>query len=77
MLGRSPYDLCLLTLGINTAYRANELLSLRVRQVRGLEVGDVIDGAQSKSDRSSAGDAQGDGNRGGASVAGVAAVCGG
>jgi hypothetical protein len=39
------------------AYRANELLSLRVRQVRGLEVGDVIDGAQSKSDRSSAGDA--------------------
>jgi flagellar motor switch protein FliM len=38
-------------LGINTAYRANELLSLRVSQVRGLEVGDVLDVKQSKSDR--------------------------
>jgi integrase len=51
MLGRSPRDLCLFTLGINTAYRANELLSLRVSQVRGLEVGDVLDVKQSKSDR--------------------------
>lgn len=33
---------------INTAYRANELLSLRVRQERGLEVEDVIDVKQSK-----------------------------
>jgi hypothetical protein len=36
---------------INTAYRANELLSLRVRQERGLEVEDVIDVKQSKGDR--------------------------
>ncbi|HEY9828812.1 MAG TPA: tyrosine-type recombinase/integrase [Stenomitos sp.] len=51
MLGRSPRDLCLFTLGINTAYRANELLSIRVGQVRGLEAGDVIDLKQSKTDR--------------------------
>ena len=47
----SPRDLCLFTLGINTAYRANELLSLKAGQVRYLGVGDVIDLKQSKTDR--------------------------
>ena len=51
LLGSSPRDLCLFTLGINTAYRANELLSLRVSQVMHLGVGDVIDLKQSKTDR--------------------------
>lgn len=39
MLSDKPRDLCLFTLGINTAYRANELLSVRVRQVRHMEQG--------------------------------------
>ena len=51
LLSGSPRDLCLFTLGINTAYRANELLSLKVGQVRYLGVGDVIDLKQSKTDR--------------------------
>ena len=38
-----PRDLCLFTLGINTAYRANELLSLKVGQVKNLQAGDVLD----------------------------------
>ncbi|ABW26800.1 site-specific integrase [Acaryochloris marina] len=38
LLSWSPRDLCLFTLGINTAYRANELLSLRASQVRYLGV---------------------------------------
>ena len=44
----NPRDLCLFTLGINTAFRANELLSIRVDQVRDLKVGDVLDVRQSK-----------------------------
>ncbi len=47
-LHNKPRDLCLFTLGINTAYRANELLSIRVGQVRHLQVGDVLDLKQSK-----------------------------
>lgn len=43
-----PRDLCLFTLGINTAYRANELLSLTVGQVDYLVAGDVLDIKQSK-----------------------------
>ncbi|MEM9469486.1 MAG: tyrosine-type recombinase/integrase [Pseudomonadota bacterium] len=43
-----PRNLCLFTLGINTAYRANELLSLRIRHVDHLMVGDVLDIKQSK-----------------------------
>lgn len=43
-----PRDLCLFTLGINTAYRANELLSLTVGQVDHLVAGDVLDIKQSK-----------------------------
>jgi integrase len=48
VLGDRPRDLCLFTLGINTAYRANELLSIKVRQVRSLNVGDVLELKQSK-----------------------------
>jgi integrase len=47
-LAASPRDFCLFTLGINTAFRANELLSIRVGQVRDLRVGDVLDLRQSK-----------------------------
>jgi integrase len=47
-LAGHPRDLCLFTLGINTAFRANELLSIRVSQVSNLKVGDVLDLRQSK-----------------------------
>lgn len=43
-----PRDLCLFTMGINTAYRAKELLSLTVGQVDHLEAGDRLDIKQSK-----------------------------
>ncbi|XOV77477.1 MAG: tyrosine-type recombinase/integrase [Aestuariibacter sp.] len=39
---------CLFTLGINTAWRANEILSLDVGRVRQLNAGDVLDLKQSK-----------------------------
>ena len=48
LLEDKPRDLCLFVLGINTAYRANELLSLKAGQVRYLEPGDTIDLKQSK-----------------------------
>ncbi|MEM9989482.1 MAG: tyrosine-type recombinase/integrase [Pseudomonadota bacterium] len=41
-------DLCLFTLGINTAYRANELLSLTINQVDYLTPGDRLEIKQSK-----------------------------
>ena len=41
---------CLFTLGINTAWRANELLSLNVSQVIGLAAGDTLHLKQSKTD---------------------------
>ena len=44
----NPRDFCLFVLGINTAFRANELLSIRVGQVRDVKVGDVLDMRQSK-----------------------------
>jgi integrase len=47
-LADNPRDLCLFVLGINTAFRANELLSIRAGQVRDLGVGDVLDLRQSK-----------------------------
>lgn len=43
-----PRDLALFTLGVNTAWRANELLSIRVGQVRGLGEGGVLELKQSK-----------------------------
>ena len=48
ILADNPRDLCLFTLGINTAYRANELLSITVGQVDYLQSGDRLDLKQSK-----------------------------
>jgi integrase len=42
MLCDHPRDPCLFTLGINTAFRANELLALQVNQVEHLGQGDVL-----------------------------------
>ena len=42
ILADKPRDLCLFTLGINTAFRANELLAIKVGQVRYLGVGDTL-----------------------------------
>lgn len=50
-LSERPRDLCLFTLGINTAYRANELLSIRVGQVAHLKAGDSLNLKQSKNGR--------------------------
>jgi integrase len=48
ILRDTPRNLCLFTLGINTAYRANELLAIRVGQVRALRAGDTLELKQSK-----------------------------
>ena len=49
LLYRKKYrDFCLFTLGINTAYRANELLSLTLGKVAELEAGDTLELKQSK-----------------------------
>lgn len=47
----SPRDLCLFTFGINTAYRASEILSLKVGQVDYLQPGERLDIKQSKQQR--------------------------
>lgn len=49
-ISNNPRNLCLFTLGINTAYRANELLSITLGQVWHLKKGDVLDLKQSKTD---------------------------
>ncbi len=64
VLGDHPRDLCLFTLGINTAYRANELLSIKVRQVRSLNVGDVLELKQSKTHKVSSRNPQRNGDLG-------------
>ena len=48
ILRDKPRDLCLFTLGINTAYRANELVSITVGQVDYLKAGDRLELKQSK-----------------------------
>lgn len=48
LLKDNPRDLCLFTFGINTAYRASELLSITVGQVAHLKPGDRLDLKQSK-----------------------------
>lgn len=48
LLADQPRDLCLFTFGINTAYRAGEILSLRVAQVDYLNAGDRLDLKQTK-----------------------------
>lgn len=50
-LANKPRDLALFTLGINTAYRANELLSITVGHVSHLNAGDRLDLKQSKNKR--------------------------
>ena len=42
LLSDQPRNLALFTVGINTAYRASDLLTLTVGQVRGLQAGDVL-----------------------------------
>lgn len=51
LLADNPRDLCLFTFGINTAYRAGEILSLKVGHVAHLKAGDRLDLKQSKSGR--------------------------
>lgn len=41
-LDNKPRDLCLLVMGINTALRASDLLSLKTEQVKHLAVGDIL-----------------------------------
>ncbi|MEM9817192.1 MAG: site-specific integrase [Cyanobacteria bacterium P01_D01_bin.6] len=48
ILADEPRNLCLFTLGINTAYRASDLLTLRVGQVRDIQPGDVLEVKQPK-----------------------------
>jgi integrase len=48
LLADHPRNTCLFVLGINTAYRANELLSLTAGKVQGLQEGDVLDLKQRK-----------------------------
>jgi len=48
ILADKPRDLCLFTLGINTAYRAGELLSIKVGQVEHLNAGDSLTIKQTK-----------------------------
>jgi integrase len=51
LLRDDPRDLCLFVVGINTAFRANELLSLQVEHVRYLQPGDVLQRKQSKTQK--------------------------
>ena len=48
LLKDDPRNLCLFVLGINTAYRASELLSIKVWQVRDIQVGDTLEIKQKK-----------------------------
>ncbi len=50
-LSDKPRDLCLFTFGINTAYRASELLSITVGDVMYLRAGDVLDLKQIKTQK--------------------------
>ncbi len=43
LLADQPRNLALFTLGINTAFRANEVVALNVSDVAHLSVGDVLD----------------------------------
>lgn len=48
LLKSKPRDYCLFIFGINTAYRANEILSIRASQVRNLQAGDSLNVKMSK-----------------------------
>ena len=51
ILADNPRDLCLFTVGINTAFRGNEILSIKVNQVEHLNAGDVLEIKQSKTNK--------------------------
>lgn len=51
LLADQPRNLCLFTLGINTAYRASELLSITIDQVKYAKAGDRLELKQSKNQR--------------------------
>lgn len=48
LLRDKPRDYCLFTLGINTALRASDLLSIKVKDVRGLKPGDDLELKETK-----------------------------
>ena len=48
ILSEKPRDLCLFTLGINTGYRASELLAIEVKQVSHLTTGERLSVKQKK-----------------------------
>lgn len=48
LLADQPRNLCLFTFGINTAYRAGEILSFKVGQVTDVKAGDRLELKQSK-----------------------------
>ncbi len=48
ILMHQPRNYCLFTLGINTAFRANELLAIQIQQVEHLKAGDELDLKQKK-----------------------------
>ena len=50
-LKSQPRNYCLFVMGINTAFRANELLSLKIKQVEKLKVGDRLEIKQSKTNK--------------------------
>lgn len=50
-LAKNPRNLCFFTVGLNTGYRASELLSLHVERVRYLKTGDLLEIKQSKTKR--------------------------
>ncbi|MCU7847233.1 MAG: tyrosine-type recombinase/integrase [Candidatus Thiodiazotropha sp. (ex Lucinoma kastoroae)] len=51
LLVDQPRNLCLFTFGINTAYRANEMLSVKIGQEAHLQPGDVLDLKQRKTNK--------------------------
>ncbi len=51
LLVHQPRNLCLFTMGINTAYRAGELLSLTVGQVSDLRTSDRLEIKQDKNQK--------------------------
>ncbi|MEP0174132.1 MAG: tyrosine-type recombinase/integrase [Paraglaciecola sp.] len=50
-LKHQPRNYCLFVLGINTAFRAKELLSLSIKQVEALKVGSRLEVKQSKTNK--------------------------
>lgn len=51
MLRSEPRNLALFTLGINTGYRCNEILSIKVKQVKYLKAGEILEVFQTKTQK--------------------------